>query len=290
MSNPTTDLTLVVTGVSTGIGHATVRHAIDRGAQVFGSVRDPADAARLTAEFGPLFTPLVFDIRDEAAVASAAERVRTALGEATLAGLVNNAAQAIPGPVLFQPMSEIRAQIEIDLIGQIIVTRAFAPLLGADRARTGPPGRIVMVSSIGGTLGQPFLSGYIASKHGLEGFSETLRRELALFGIDVVIVGPAPVDTPIWDKGETYLGRYAGTPYADAFDRGVRLMVEQGRRHSLAPEAVAATIWTALTAEHPRARYAPSQHPILEQGLARLLPRRVLDRLFGAVLGLRPGR
>ncbi|KAB1077401.1 SDR family NAD(P)-dependent oxidoreductase [Methylobacterium soli] len=283
-------LAIVITGVSSGIGRETARHAIARGAQVFGTVRTQGDAAALSTELGERFTPLLVEIRDEATVLAGAERVRAALAGRRLSGLVNNAAVAIPGPVLFQPLSEIREQIETDLIGTIVVTRAFAPLLGADRTLSGPPGRIVMVSSIGGRIGQPFLSGYIAAKHGIEGFSETLRRELQLFGIDVVIVGPAPVDTPIWDKGAAQLGRYAGTPYGEAFDRGVSIMVEQGHRHSLAPARVAETIWTALTARRPKARYAPAKHLVIEQGLARLLPRRWLDRLFGRVLRLRPRR
>ena len=281
-------LSVVITGVSSGIGRETARHAIGRGARVFGTVRTQRDAAALSAELGEHFTPLLVEIRDEATVIAGAERVRAALAGHRLSGLVNNAAVAIPGPVLFQPLSEIREQIETDLIGTIVVTRAFAPLLGADRTLSGPPGRIVMVSSIGGQLGQPFLSGYIAAKHGIEGFSETLRRELQLFGIDVIIVGRAPVDTPIWDKGAAQIGRYADTPYGEAFDRGVSIMVEQGHRHSLAPARVAGTIWTALTARSPNARYAPAQHPVLEQGLSRLLPRRWLDRLFGLVLRLHP--
>ncbi|WP_298954407.1 SDR family NAD(P)-dependent oxidoreductase [uncultured Methylobacterium sp.] len=279
----------VVTGASSGIGFETVRLLAGRGTRVFGSVRDAGGADRLRA-LGPVVTPLILDVRDPDAVARAARQVGDALDGHTLGGLVNNAGVAIPGPVLAQPADEIREQIETNLIGAITVTRAFAPLLGADRSRRGPPGRIVMMSSIAGILGQPFLSGYVAAKHGLEGFSDTLRRELQLLGIDVVVIGPATVATPIWDKAMAHLGRYAGTPYGEAFDRGVRTLSGIGRDHGLAPEAVAGTVWTALTARAPAARYAPARHPLVEQGLARIAPRRLLDRLFGRVLGLRPQR
>lgn len=284
----TSERSVVVTGVSSGIGHATAKLLLGKGMRVFGSVRTGEDAARLSREFGGRFTPLVFDVRDEMEVASEAARVRAALDGRRLTALVNNAGLAIPGPMLIQPLAEIREQIEADLLGPIIVTRAFAPLLGTDPVLSGDPGRIVMMSTIGGKIGQPFMSGYVAAKHGLEGLSETLRREARLFGIDVVIVGPALVDTPIWDKAEPYAGRYAGTPYAEPFDKGVTTMVKAGHDHALAVEKVAEIVWTAISARRPALRYAPAQHPLVEQGLSRVLPPRWLDAIFGRFLGMRP--
>jgi NAD(P)-dependent dehydrogenase (short-subunit alcohol dehydrogenase family) len=279
--------TLVITGVSSGIGLETAKNAVGRGAWVFGSVRTGDDAVRVGRELGHGFTPLIFDVRDEAAVNAEAERLSEILDGQTLSGLVNNAGVAIPGPMLAQPIDELREVLDTNLLGTVLVTRAFAPLLGADRAMQGPPGRIVNMTSIAGILGQPFLSGYVASKHGVEGLSDTLRRELQVFGIDVVVVGPAPVRTPIWDKAEHYKGRYVGTAWGEAFDRGVTTLVEAGRHHSLEPQAIAELVWEALTIKSPKPRYSPAQHPILEQGLARILPRPLLDKLFGGFLGLR---
>lgn len=284
------NLTVVVTGTSSGIGLETARCLVGHGARVFGSVRKEADGERVRAELGPGFTPLVFDVRDEAAIARGAERVRGELGGETLSGLVNSAGVAIPGPALLQPLPEWREQIDTDLLGPLVVTRAFSPLLGTETGRGGPPGRVVMMSSIAGAIGQPFMSGYVAAKHGLEGLSDTLRRELQLFGIDVIVVGPATVITPIWSKAKPFAGRYAGTPYAAAFDRGVETLTSAGRTHGLDPKRVAETVWTALTANRPRARYAPAQHPLVEQFASRLMPRRALDAVFGLALGLRPGR
>ncbi len=282
--------TLVITGVSSGIGLETAKLAIGRGAWVFGSVRTGDDAVRVGRELGQGFTPLVFDVRDEIAVHAEAERLRGILDGQTLSGLVNNAGVAIPGPMLAQPIEELREVLDTNLLGTILVTRAFAPLLGADQTMRGPKGRIVNMTSIAGKLGQPFLSGYVASKHGVEGLSDTLRRELQVFGIDVVVIGPAPVRTPIWDKAEHYSGRYRGTPWGEAFDRGVATLVEAGRHHSLEPQAIAELVWEALTAKNPKPRYSPAEHPVIEQALARILPRRVLDVLFGSFLGLRKGR
>jgi NAD(P)-dependent dehydrogenase (short-subunit alcohol dehydrogenase family) len=279
-------ISVVITGVSSGIGFETAKLVIEKGGRVFGSVRREVDAERLQGAFGERFTPLRFDVRDHAAVEAEAQRVRGLLDGKRLSGLVNNAAVALPGPLLYQPTEEIRAQIETDLIAPFMVTRAFAPLLGADPSLSGAPGRVVSMSSIGGKLGQPFATGYIASKHGLEGFSETLRRELQLFGIDVVIVAPGVVATPIWDKIEPFLGRYGHTPYGAAFDQGVRDMLKAGREHGLDPRKVAETIWEALTASRPKPRYGPAQHPILEQGLLMALPRRVIDWAMARHLGL----
>ena len=118
--------------------------------------------------------PLLFDVTDAAAVAQAAEQVAAALGGETLAGLVNNAGIAVAGPLLYLKLDEFRQQIEVNLTGQLIVTQAFAPLLGADRSRKGEPGRIVMISSVGGKNANPFMGPYNASKFGLEGMSEAL--------------------------------------------------------------------------------------------------------------------
>jgi NAD(P)-dependent dehydrogenase (short-subunit alcohol dehydrogenase family) len=278
-------LSIVVTGVSSGIGRATAELALQRGATVFGSVRRPGDAASLAARFPARFTELVFDVRDQAAIGRAADAVRAALGGRRLGGLVNNVGMAVPGPLLLQPLEEFREQIEIDLVSVVAVTQAFGPLLGADDSLSGAPGRIVMMGSIAGRIGQPFAGAYVASKHALEGRSESLRRELIPFGIGVHLVAPAPVATPIWDKIEPLLGRYQGTPYGDAYDRGIRTMVGMGRQQSLPARRVAEIVWHALTARRPKLRYAPALHPVIEQVLLPLLPARAVDRLTAWTLG-----
>ena len=106
---------VVVTGVSTGIGWGIAKVLLANGFRVYGSVRKRADADRLKAEFGDNFVPLLFDISDEAAVRAAAREVRTALKGETLAGLVNNAGIAVSGPLLEIPLDDFRRQIEINL-------------------------------------------------------------------------------------------------------------------------------------------------------------------------------
>jgi NAD(P)-dependent dehydrogenase (short-subunit alcohol dehydrogenase family) len=277
---------VVVTGVSTGIGWGTAKVLIRNGLHVFGSVRKQADADRLTQEFGSAFTPLLFDITDEAAIQAAALLVRERLAGATLFGLVNNAGIATAGPLMHQPLEEFRYQIDVNLIGPLIVTRAFLPLLGMDRALKGQPGRIVNISSVGGKVAAPFIGAYAASKHGLEGLSESLRRELLLYGIDVIIVGPGAVATPIWDKAaQIDTSAYANTEYADILRRFAEYFVQEGRK-GFPPERIGETIFTALTARSPRVRYAVVPQLFRNWIVPMLLPRRLVDAALARSLGL----
>ena len=278
---------VVVTGASTGIGWGCTKVLTAKGFHVFGSVRKEADAARLKAEFGERFTPLLFDVTDAAAVNRAAEQVAAALGNETLAGLVNNAGIAVAGPLLYLDIEELRTQLEVNVTGQMIVTQAFAPLLGADLSRNGAPGRIVMITSVGGRNANPFTGPYNASKFALEGLAESLRRELMIFGIDVVVVAPGAVATPIWDKAEQIdISRYANTPYAAALDRVKTYMLELGRKGS-PPEKIGDAVYRALTARKPRVRYTVTPDP-LQNLMVNTLPKRLVDRMIAGRLVLKP--
>ena len=147
---------IVITGVSTGIGWGATKVFIQKGFRVFGSVRKHEDAERLSKEFGENFIPLIFDVTDEAAVQAAAQKVRGQLNGETLFGLVNNAGIAVPAPLIHQSTDDFRHQLEVNLVSVLIVTKAFVPLLGSDRSLHGKPGRIVNISSVGGKIGAPF--------------------------------------------------------------------------------------------------------------------------------------
>jgi NAD(P)-dependent dehydrogenase (short-subunit alcohol dehydrogenase family) len=277
---------VVITGASTGIGWAAAKLLLERGFRVFGSVRKQADADRLKTGFGANFTPLLFDVTDEAAVLSAAREVRSQLNGETLAGLVNNAGIAVPGPVLELAADEFRRQMEVNFIGPVIATQAFGPLLGADPQLKGPRGRIVMISSVAGKHGSPTGAAYSASKHAIEGLSESLRRELMLFGIDVVIVAPGAVVTPIWDKTETAIAPFANTPYAPVLERMKTFMLRNASK-GLAAERIGEAVKTALTVPKPKVRYTLAPNP-LQNFLTRTLPRRVVDRMIARGIGLGP--
>ena len=277
--------TAVVTGASTGIGAATAKVLANAGFRVFGSVRRPADGQRLIDTIGSSFIPLTFDVADADAVAEGARVVAASLGGATLTGLVNNAGIAVLGPLLHLPPAELRRQLDINLIGQLTVTQAFAPMLGADLTRTGAPGRIVMMSSVGGRTGSPFMGAYNASKFALEGLSESLRRELTLFGIDVVIVAPGAIATPIWDKAESQdLNQFKDSPYGPAIGRA-KLAIAAGRL-GFPPERVGEVVLEALTVPTPKVRYTITPTPWVQR-FVDLMPRRLLDRIVAKRLGLR---
>jgi NAD(P)-dependent dehydrogenase (short-subunit alcohol dehydrogenase family) len=277
---------VVVTGASTGIGWACVKVLISSGFRVFGSVRRQQDADRLSSEFGADFTPLIFDVTDASAVAAAAKQVEAALGGETLMGLVNNAGIAVPGPLLGMKIEEFTRQISVNLTGQLIVTQSFAPLLGVGSARRGRSGRIVMISSVSGRNAMPFLGPYSASKFALEGMSESLRRELMLFGIEVIIVAPGTVATPIWDKAEALdVTPFANTPYARALER-LRFLMIAGGKKGLPAQRIGETVKTALTATAPKTRYTVTPVPV-QNWMANMLPKRVIDGLIARRLGLK---
>jgi NAD(P)-dependent dehydrogenase (short-subunit alcohol dehydrogenase family) len=270
--------TVLVTGASTGIGEATVHHLKTLGFDPVGAVRKDEDAERLE---GRGIRTVRIDVTDAGQIAAAREE----LGEGALAGLVNNAGIAVAAPLEFLPMDKLRQQLEINLIGQAAVTQAFLPAL-----RRGG-GRIVMVSSIGGRVGLPLVSAYNASKFGLEGLSDSLRRELASQGVDVILIEPGGVKTPIWKKGE----RLADEMLEEVPPEAERLygrMIEALRRQTanieqvrgIEPSEVAEVIGEALTASRPRARYLVGGDAKLRARMAAVLPDRVMDRLIGRAL------
>ena len=277
---------VVITGASTGIGWATAKMMLGHGFRVFGTVRKQSDADRLRAEFGQEFVPLLADVTDEAAVRAAAAQVGELLGQGRLAGLVNNAGIVVGEPLLHLHPAELRRQMEVNLLGPFLVTQAFAPLLGSDPRRTGAAGRIVQISSVSGVMGVPFVGPYVASKHALEGMSECLRRELMLYGIDVIVVGPGAVLTPIWEKAasEDY-AQFDATDYGPIIRRFLGFFAEEGKK-GLPPEEIARTIYRALTASKPRVRYAVVPQRFKNWTVPMLLPKRVVDRLIGKQIGL----
>jgi NAD(P)-dependent dehydrogenase (short-subunit alcohol dehydrogenase family) len=278
---------VVITGVSTGIGYDGARYLVERGWHVFGSVRKTADAERVRAELGERFTPLLFDVTDEGAIKTAAEQVAGAVGDKGLWGLVNNAGIAVPGPLMHLPLDDFRRQFEINIIGQIAVMQAFLPLLGAKKNPPHPPGRIVNISSVSGRIAYPFLGPYAASKHALEALSDALRRELMIYGIDVIVIEPASIQTPMWDKaGELDVSEYAGTDYYEILGSMQKVLVRQGQT-GVPVERVSEKIWEALVKERPKSRYVIPRKWLTGWIIPRWLPDRMFDNIVAKRLGIK---
>lgn len=278
---------VVITGVSTGIGRAAAGDLAANGYHVFGSVRKQADADTLKTQIGENFTPLLFDVTDHDAVKAAAEQVSDTVKGQGLAGLVNNAGIGIGGPLQHIPLDQLRLQFEVNVFGLIAVTQAFLPLLGAKLPQTHPPGRIINVSSVGGKLSFPFLGAYNGSKFAVESMSDVLRRELMLYGIDVIVIEPGSVQTAIWDKAEEAdVSPYLNTDYAPILERFSKYFISTGRAGK-SPEALARIIREALENPRPKTRYATPDNYLMGWLLPRLLPDRWLDRLIASQLGLK---
>ena len=276
---------VVVTGVSTGIGWGTTKVLVSKGFRVFGSVRKQADADRLQTEFGDGFVPLMMDITDADAVHQAARKVGSMIGDRNLVGLVNNAGIVVSGPLLYLRPSEFRRQLDVNMVSPLVVTQVFAPLLGTDKKRQGPAGRIVNITSSGAKVPIPLLGAYSASKSGLEGMSDVLRLELMLFGIDRVMIEPGFVNTTMYDKGEKEdLSEFKPTEYWNAVQNFQKFIVAEGRK-GFSPERLGEAVHLALSTAKPKARYAVIKQRFKNWTLPRLLPARMLDAVVAKQLG-----
>ena len=272
--------TVLVTGTSSGIGRGLCQALIEKGYKVFGTVRNQKDATELKNEFGENLDALLVDVTNEKQVVQAKEKVKNYLGGKSLTALINNAGIATLGPVEFLPTSDFKKQLDTKILGTFLCTKIFLPLLDTDNNLIGKPGRIVNISSIlGGKIGSPFMSGYCASKHAVEAFSESLRRELKPYGIKVVIVAPGSVSTPIWKevKKQKDQNKYYNTKYAIPFKK-ILNSLESFDRNSLPMKQLANIIIQSIEIKNPKIRYNPTKDPI--QKIWPYIPKKIMDSFF----------
>jgi NAD(P)-dependent dehydrogenase (short-subunit alcohol dehydrogenase family) len=265
---------VLVTGASSGIGRASTVRLANAGWRVFGGVRTEADA---TALRGQGIEPLELDVTEPGQIAAAAAAVG-----AELHGLVANAGVAIAAPLELVPLSELRRQLEVNVVGQVAVLQSVLPALR--RAR----GRVVLVGSIGGRSALPFLGPYAASKHALEAFADVLRIELAPWDLAVSIVEPASVKTAIWTKGAAHaeamqegIAADAVALYAERLQRFRAVALRRGP--GIDPDIVAGAVEHALTASRPKARYVVGRDAHMRAWIERL-PTRLRDRVLTRAL------
>lgn len=276
---------IVITGASTGIGYATAVSLVKRGYRVFGSVRKQADADRLQNELGQNFEPLFFDVTDTQQIKAEAARLTEKIGHEGLAGLINNAGIAVAGPIMHLSLEELRYQMDVNVIGLVATTQAFLPLLGAQKNYTATPGRILNISSVGGKIATPFMGAYCASKHAVEAISDSLRIEMQLYNIPVIVIGPGVVKTPIWQKAEeidlTYL---QDTDYAKPANKIIRILDEMSKEGFDQAE-FGETMADIFETKNPQTRYALVPQKLQNWTLPRLLPTKILNKIIGKRLG-----
>jgi NAD(P)-dependent dehydrogenase (short-subunit alcohol dehydrogenase family) len=276
----------LVTGASTGIGRATALRLDGEGWRVFAGVRREEDAASLRDAASERLAPVHLDVTDAAQIEGVAERIGEAVGGGGLHGLVNNAGMAVLGPLETLPIEDFRRQIEVNLTAQVAVTQAMLPLIRSAR------GRVVFVSSIGGRMALPFGAPYHASKFGIEAVADCLRQELRPWRIDVAVIEPGSIDTPIWERGERIADEMADRApaaqeelYGKTIER-FRSAVQRTAARGIPPEKVAKAISRALGASRPRTRYVVGADARGQALLRRLLSDRMFDRAVARVMGV----
>jgi NAD(P)-dependent dehydrogenase (short-subunit alcohol dehydrogenase family) len=286
--------TALITGASTGIGRATALGLAASGWTVLAGVRKTADGEALQTVGGERVIPLELDVTDPGQIARAVERVAELTGDpeggpssaqpGRLDALVNNAGSAVGGPLELISMDDLRRQFDVNFFGHVAVTQALIPALR--RAR----GRIVLISSVGGLVTTPFLAPYHASKYALEAAANSLRLELARSHIQVALIEPGSVATPIWEKNsgqvdefsipEELREQYGHVPAAMA------KALHNTARRGIPPERVAQTIERALSARRMRARYLIGLDAHAMVWASRLLPDLLFDRLLRRAVGV----
>lgn len=277
---------VLITGASTGIGRATALHLDERGWRVFAGVRKEEDASSLREAGSERLEPLMLDVTDADQISAAAQRIEVELGEAGLAGLVNNAGIAVPGPLETLPIEDFKRQIDVNLNAQVAVTQAMLPAIRIAR------GRIVFITSIGGLMAFPMFGAYHAAKFGLEAVGDVFRQELRPWGISVSIVEPGSIATPIWERGDAEVDAIADRArdgHTDLYGEAIAAYRKVARKtgaRGIPPERVAKKIEHVLSARRPRTRYlvgADARGQALAKGI---LPDRLVDWLVARATGM----
>lgn len=275
--------TILITGVSSGIGYDAVRFLIGKGYRVLGSVRKESDKARLESEFQKNFTGLIFDVTSKEQIVAAFEQVKKILDGAPLFALVNNAGFSAGGPMNLLSDESFRNQMEVNLFGVRNVTNVFLPLLGACKGFSGSPGKIVIISSLAGVFNTPFNGAYCVSKHAVESLGEVYRRELMLYEIDVISIQSGPIESEIWNKNIGGLNEYAESDYAGMLKKANEIM-EKSQKEALPAEVISKLIYKILNTKKPKCSYIVNKKLWQTLILVKWLPARFVDRLIWKAL------
>ena len=273
---------IVLTGATAGIGLECARAFCAEGHAVIGIARNADNLATLEKELEG-FTGLSCDLSDVGALEALAPRLAAAAPDGVVDVLINNAGYGAAGPVELVPLGAWKAQFDTNVFGTIGVTQATLPLLRSARA-----GRIVMVSSVAGSVYAPFFAPYYSSKHALECISATLRLELEADGIDVTVVRPGAVQTGFASNEDAMLERFAAA--SERYAAPIRRILDwhaQLVRDGIGPETVVETIREAVGAPRPRPVYTVPAFPsVLFVAIAKALPARIGHAFVRRITGL----
>jgi NAD(P)-dependent dehydrogenase (short-subunit alcohol dehydrogenase family) len=276
--------TILITGSSTGIGQASALHLDRLGHQVYAGVRRESDGEQLRSKASDRLSPVIIDVTDQATIDAAAKRVESEVGR--LDGLVNNAGVGRGGPIEFIELEEWRDQFEVNVFGQVAVTKTMLPLI-----RKSEGGRIVFIGSIGGRVSTQSLGPYNASKHAIEAIGDSLRQELYPWGIEVAIVEPGAIRTPMWAKANDTVERLEREYPSDARQlysshiEGAKKALAFQEKNAVPAEKVAKAVEHALLSSRPRTRYLVGRDAHLMAVMRSVLPDRALDAMVRRISG-----
>jgi len=271
---------VLVTGAGRGIGRSIAEHLANQGWDVIAGVRTQLDADAITAANPQRISAVLLDVTDDAQL----DQLEATL-PARLDAVVNNAGVAVAGPMEAVSTADWRKQLDVNVIGQLAVTRAVLPRLRHSR------GRVVFISSVNGQLAFPLMGAYCASKFALEAAAEALRMELRPWGISVVVVEPAQTDTDMWHTAPAMVAETeaAFSPaHRELYARhiaGFKKRIPLSQKMAVAPEKVSAVVERALTTKRPRPRYVVGAAPKVQAALMTKLPIAVRDRVLRMVAG-----
>lgn len=278
--------TVLVTGASTGIGAACALHLDRLGFLVFAGVRKERDGEALKERSSHRLFPVLLDVTDDASIKNVREILSAHVGNHGLYGLVNNAGIAVAAPLEAVPIPDLRRQLEVNVIGQVAVIQAFLPLIR--RAR----GRIINMGSIAGRAAMPLMGPYAASKFALEAITDALRLEVQQWGIQVSIIEPGAIATPIWEKSGKQAAALEASTRSELLELyrelviGVKKVVTRAAERAIPAENVACVVETALTEAKPKTRYLVGTDAKLRALMVKLLPDRLSDKVLTWALNL----
>ena len=272
---------VVITGVSSGIGRASLDILHTKGYHIFGSVRNQADADKLLRIYPDRFTPLLFDVQNHDEVVKASKVVFEQCE--TLIGLINNAGIAIPGPLEHISEKQFEKQLDVNVKSIRRITNLFLPLLGAKLNSSKPPGRIINISSVSGLFNSPFNGAYSISKHALESMTDIYRRELRLYGIKVIAIEPGPIKTEIWKKNLNKMDEFKDSDYYKVLQNADKI-IENAERNALPVKSVSKLIAKCLVAKRPKTRYIVHKSKFAFRLMAYYFPDKLSDWLVHKTL------
>ena len=269
---------VIVTGASTGIGYSSAEMLAKNGFHVLAGVRNLDDLVKVEDAHKNI-KGFILDVAEPGSIQKALNEIKSTLDQAKRVSLVNNAGISMPGPLEGLKISDLRRQFDVNFFGLIELTQEVLPWIRKTQ------GKIINMSSISGLISSPFLGAYSASKYAVEAASDALRREMIRFGVEVILVEPGPVRTPIWSKGmekKDQLQEILRPGMRELYEKELLRMsvrVERAVKNALPAEDVALVVLNCMSRSSNPARILVVNPNInLQVKLVRWLPTKLMDR------------